>query len=151
MHRGSQATPRIIGGGREACGGRGSKRALTRDDGSSKSVSAVETDTIAACGTVYFDLTSVWRETVGGIFGGDTALEGKAASGDVVLGQAKLLEGSARGNLDLSGNNIDAGDFLGDCVLDLAREVVSGRGTAAWVLECLACGVTHIRGLISIK
>ena len=38
----------------------------------------------------------------------------------MVLSQAELLEGGASGDLDLGGDDVDAGDFLGDGVLDLA-------------------------------
>jgi hypothetical protein len=37
----------------------------------------------------------------------------------VVLSQAKLLERCTSCNLDLCGDNVDTGDFLGNGVLDL--------------------------------
>jgi hypothetical protein len=40
----------------------------------------------------------------------------------MVLGQTKLFQGSTRSDLNLGGNDIDTGDFLSDCVLDLAMD-----------------------------
>lgn len=84
-------------------------------------------DTVSTSGTVYLNLSSVRREALSGIFGGDTALEGKTASRDVILSQTELLKGSACGNLDLCGNNIDASDFFGNGVLNLNTGVDSRR------------------------
>ena len=78
------------------------------------------TYTIATCGTVDLNLASIRGKALGGVLRCDTALEGKASGGDVVLSQAELLEGGASGDLDLGGDDVDAGDFLGDGVLDLA-------------------------------
>jgi hypothetical protein len=49
---------------------------------------------------------------------------------DVLLGQAELSKGDSGSDLDLSGDNVDTGDLLGDGVLDLdtgvdLNEVVS--------------------------
>lgn len=41
----------------------------------------------------------------------------------MVLGETKLLERDASGDLDLSGDNVDTGDLLGDGVLDLDTRV----------------------------
>lgn len=60
-------------------------------------------------------LRRAWRPT----FGSDTTLYGKAPSCDAILSQTKLLERSASGNLDLSSDDIDTGDLLSNCVLDL--------------------------------
>lgn len=84
-------------------------------------------DTISTSGTVYLDLSGVRREALSRIFGGDTALEGKTTSRDVILSQTKLLKGSACGNLDLCGNNIDASDFFSNGVLNLNTGVDSGQ------------------------
>jgi hypothetical protein len=71
---------------------------------------------------VDLNLAGIWCKALGGIFCGNTALEGKATCGDVVLGQTKLFEGSTSSNLDLCGDDIDTGDFLGDGVLDLTMD-----------------------------
>jgi hypothetical protein len=81
---------------------------------------AGSTYTIATCRTVHLDLAGIRREALGGVFCCDTALEGKASGGDVILSQTELLEGGAGGNLDLGGDDVDAGDFFSDSVLDLA-------------------------------
>jgi hypothetical protein len=88
-------------------------------NGACKAISTVETNSVAACGTVHLDLSGVGREAIGRVFGCDTALEGKAASRDVVLGQSELLEGGTCGDLDLCGHNIDARDLFGNGMLDL--------------------------------
>ena len=62
------------------------------DDSTCEAVTAIKTDSISACGTVDFNLARVRRETMGWIFGCDTALNGKAPSRDMFLGQAKLFE-----------------------------------------------------------
>lgn len=64
---------------------------MRRNNGTSKAVTSVETNTVTTCRSVYLNFTSVWGEVLRGIFGGDTALEGKAASGDMILSQTKLL------------------------------------------------------------
>ncbi|KMU86024.1 hypothetical protein CIHG_03555 [Coccidioides immitis H538.4] len=94
-------------------------RVVRGDDGAGEAVSAVETDAVAAGGAVDLDLAGVGLEALCGIFGGDAALDGEASGGDAVLGEAELLEGGAGGDLDLGGDDVDAGDLLGDGVLDL--------------------------------
>lgn len=91
----------------------------TGDYGSGEAVATVQTDTITASGTVDLNLSGVRREALRGVFGGDTALNGKPASRNAVLGQAQLGEGSTSGNLDLRCDDVDAGDLFGDGVLDL--------------------------------
>lgn len=76
--------------------------------------------TITTSRAVDLDLSSVWREVLCGIFRGDTALEGKASRGDVILGQTKLFQGSTGSDLNLCSYNIDTCDFFCDGVLDLA-------------------------------
>jgi hypothetical protein len=92
---------------------------VRRDDGAGKPVASVETDSIASCRSVDFNLSSVRREATGRVFGGDTALEGKAAGCNMVLCQAKLLERSTGSNLDLRCDNVDACNLLGDGMLNL--------------------------------
>lgn len=76
-------------------------------------------NTVTASGTVDLDLASVRSELLGGVFCGDTALEGETASGDVVLGQTELLKGRTSSNLDLSSDDVDTSDLLCDGVLNL--------------------------------
>lgn len=93
------------------------------DNCSGKAIATVQADTVATSRAVYLELTSIGREALGGVFGGDTALDGETTDGDTVLGQAELLEGSTCGNLNLSCDNIDAGNLLSDGVLDLDSRV----------------------------
>jgi hypothetical protein len=57
----------------------------------------------------------------------------------VVLGEAELLKGSAGGDLDLCGDNVDAGDFFGDGVLDLTASlsVSVHLRLESWEGQCL--------------
>jgi hypothetical protein len=80
---------------------------------------AIEPYSITTSRAVHLNLSSIWSKALSRVFGGDTALEGKAACGDVVLSQAELLERCTGCDLDLCGYDIDAGDFFGDSVLDL--------------------------------
>jgi len=93
------------------------------DDGSGESVTTVETDSVTTGRAVHLDLSGIGREALSGVFCGDSALEGKASCGDVVLGQAKLLERCACCNLDLCRDDVDTGDLLGNSVLDLDTRV----------------------------
>jgi hypothetical protein len=99
-----------------------------RDNGASKTITSVETNTVTTCRTVHFNFTGIWCEVLRGIFGGDTALERKAACRDMILGQTELLERCTCGDLDLSCNDIDACNFLGDSVLDLTMIVLALTG-----------------------
>lgn len=84
-------------------------------------------DAVSTSGTVDLNLSSVRSKALGGVFCGDTALEGKAASRDVVLSQAKLLKRCTSSNLNLRSNDIDAGNLLGNGVLDLNTWVDPGK------------------------
>lgn len=68
------------------------------------------------------DAAVVWGEVFGGVFGGDAALEGEAVDLDFVLGweiDLRAVQGVAHGDLDLSADDVDAGDHFCDGVLDL--------------------------------
>lgn len=78
----------------------------------SKARAGIKADTIATSAAVDLDLSGIGLEVLGGIFGGDTALDGEAALGDGILRETKLGERGSCRNLDLSGNDVDAGDFL---------------------------------------
>lgn len=90
------------------------------DDSAGKTVSTIKTDTVTTGRTVDFNLSCVWLETLGRVLGGDTALDGETTRGDTVLGKAKLCEGRTSCNLNLGCDDIDAGNFLCNSVLDLA-------------------------------
>ena len=62
----------------------------------------------------------------------------------MVLGQSELLERGTCGDLDLCGNDVNAGDFFCDGVLDLTIGLLD--------VEIAGLAVkTYMRGLISIK
>jgi hypothetical protein len=63
---------------------------------------------------------------------------------DVLLGETELLESDAGGDLDLRGDNVDAGDLL----CEVSANV--GAVRAASHPPVMVCS-TWIRGLISIK
>ena len=77
-----------------------------------KTGAGIETHTVATGTAVDFDLTRVRLEVLRRVLGSDTTLNSEATFGDSLLSQAKLGERSTSRNLDLSGNNIDASDFL---------------------------------------
>lgn len=81
--------------------------------------SSIQSHTVTTRGTVHFNLARVRLEASCGVFGGDTRLNGKATAVDVFLGKTELGKGDTSSNLDLSGNDVDTGDFL--CMSALTR------------------------------
>ena len=108
---------------------------MGRDDGTGKAITTVKTDTVATSRSIDLDLSRVRREAFGWVLGGNTALNSKAARGDLILRQAKLLQRRTSSNLNLSSNNVDARDFFGDCVLDLAKELFSDLSNSRSLAE----------------
>jgi hypothetical protein len=108
----------------------------------SKTVTTIETDSITTSRAVHLNLSGIGCEALSGVFCGDSALEGEASCGNVVLGQAKLLKRCACCNLNLGRNNVDTGDLLGDGVLDLNTRVDLNKvvpfGELAHVVMCVA-------------
>lgn len=119
------------------------------DDGTGKTVSTVQTDTVTTGRSVDFDLSGIGLEVLGGILRGNTALDSKSTGGDAVLGEAELLQGGTGGNLDLGSDNIDAGDFLGDSVLDLDTGVDFNEVISVLLIHQELCGscVSVVDGL----
>ena len=92
------------------------------DDGAGAGGRLVHTDTKAAGDAVAGDPARVGRKVVGGILGGDTALNGKTVEFEVFLlcdANAGIGEGLALSDQDLGAHQVYAGDHLGDRVLDL--------------------------------
>lgn len=114
------------------------------DLGASVARARVETDTVTTGRAVHLDLARVRLEACSGVFSGDTALNGEAAAVDVLLGETELLEGDTGGDLDLRGDNVDAGDLLCKVSANVGTVRVANRSP---VMVCS----TWIRGLISIK
>jgi hypothetical protein len=77
---------------------------------------AVDADSPAPGRVIHFDAARAWTEFVKGIFGVDAAFDGVAFELDVALG---MLEGFAHGDHDLVANEVDAGDFFGNRMLNL--------------------------------
>jgi hypothetical protein len=84
-----------------------------------KTVTTIETDSVTTSRAVDLNLTSVGRKALSGVLSRDAALEGEAAGRDVVLSETELLERCACCDLNLRSDDVDAGDLLGDRVLDL--------------------------------
>jgi len=76
----------------------------------------VHADSPAARLIIHLNATGARTELIEGVFGIDAAFDGVAFELDVALGMA---QGFAHGNHDLIANEVDAGDFLGDGMLDL--------------------------------
>lgn len=79
----------------------------------------IETDTISTCGAIDFDFTRVGSESFLWIFSRDSTLDRITSLGDAVLCETELRQRSTSCDLDLGGNDVDAGDLLRDGVLDL--------------------------------
>ena len=92
------------------------------DDGADVGVAAIETHAEAARGGVGRDLAVIGGKVVGGILGGDAALDGVAVHLHVLLaGQADdgVAQGVTGGDQDLGADDVDARDHLGNGVLHL--------------------------------
>ncbi|GAA3245755.1 hypothetical protein GCM10020256_72900 [Streptomyces thermocoprophilus] len=96
---------------------------------------AVEADAGAAGRAVGADAAGVGAEAVGGVLGGDTALERCAAQPHRVLGEAEVGEGLSGGDAQLGLDEVDVGDLLGDGVLDLDARVHLDEDVVAVAVE----------------
>jgi hypothetical protein len=83
-----------------------------RDLGTGETGAGVQSDTVAACTPVHLDLAGIRLEACGGVFGGDTALDGETTTSDGFLGESEGGESRTSRNLDLGGDEVDAGDLL---------------------------------------
>jgi hypothetical protein len=121
-------------------GGATAESVLTGNDGAGKAVTAIKADTIAASRSVDFDLASVGLELLGGILGSDSALDSETSGGDTVLRKAELLEGRTCSDLDLSSDDVDAGNLLGDSVLDLDTGIDFDKVVSVLLVDEELCG-----------
>ena len=100
---------------------------VRRDDRAAEAVAAVEPHGEAAGRSVGRDAAVVGDEMPIGILGGDAALHRDAAAFDLrpAAGcrQRRLVQPVAAGDEDLAAHEVDAGDHLGDRVLDLDARV----------------------------
>ena len=96
---------------------------MRRDNCTSKSIPSIQTDAVAASGTIYLDLASIRRKAISRIFRRDTTLYGKAANRDLILCQTQLLQGCSSCYLYLRCHNVNASDFFGNCMLHLYTRI----------------------------
>jgi hypothetical protein len=101
------------------------------DLGADEDRPAVEAHTGAARRAVGRDPAGVGPELVGGILGGDAALQCGTADLQRLLGQAEVLERLAARDPQLRAHQVDVGDLLGDRVLDLDARVHLDEDVAA--------------------
>ena len=92
------------------------------DDGTSKAVTTIETDSITACRSIDFDFACVGFEALRWVFCGNSALEGKATSRYAILRETELLKRCTSCNLYLCSHNINAGNLFGNCVFNLTAQ-----------------------------
>jgi hypothetical protein len=112
------------------------------NDSTGETVASVETDTITTRRSVDFDLSGVGGEALGRILSCDTALDSKTTGRDAILSKTKLVQCGTSSDLNLSGNDIDTGDLLSDCVLDLDTRVNLDEVVAVLLVDqklCSAC------------
>ena len=114
------------------------------DNGTSKAVASVETDTVATSRSIYFDLSSVRRKPFRRIFRGNSTLNSKPAGRYLILCQAELFQCSTCSDLYLRSYKINACDFFRNRMLYLTN-TLSVKTTKPGEQ------VTYILGLISIK
>ena len=106
--------------------------------GAGGGITAIETHAVAAAGAIGGNLTVIGSEVIGGIFGGNTALNGIAAHLNIVLRvqtNGRVAQRIALGDQDLSAHQVDAGDHLGHGVLNL--------NTGVHLDEVVAAGLVH--------
>jgi hypothetical protein len=106
---------------------------LTSNDCASKTVTTIETDSIATSGAVDLNLSGVRCKALRWILCRDAALEGEAASRDVILGETELFERCTRCDLDLGSDDIDAGHFLRNGMFDLNAGVDLYNNVSIWI------------------
>ena len=82
------------------------------DLSTSEARASIETDTITTSTTVNLDLSGIGLEALSSIFGGDTTLDSETTLGDCLLREAKLGKRGTGCDLDLGGDDVDAGDLL---------------------------------------
>lgn len=140
-------------------------RETYRDLSSGETRTGVQPDSVSTSTSVDLDLTSVRLEVGSGVLGRDSTLDGEPSLGDRILGQSKGRERSSSSNLDLSGDDVDSGDFLckthavnvskrglrddtdkarrtGDSVLDLNSRVNFDEVVPALLIDQKLCGTS---------
>lgn len=108
---------------------------MRSDDGTSKAIATVKTNTVTTSRSVDLNLSGVWSEALSRILGGDAALDSEATGGDSVLCKTKLSKSSASGDLDLGCDNVNAGDLFSDGMLDLNTGVDLDKVVAVQLVD----------------
>ena len=99
--------------GRTADGDLDEERVVVRRDlRAGETRAGIETDTVAASRAVDLNLTGIGLEVLCWVLSRDTALDGETALGDCLLCKAKLGKRGASCDLNLGGDDVDAGDLL---------------------------------------
>jgi hypothetical protein len=97
--------------------------------------SGVEPDSVSSRTPVDLDLSGIGLEAGSGVLGGDSTLDSVPSLGDVGLDEAEGLKRGSGGDLDLCGDNVDAGDLFGNGVLDLDSRVDFDKVVAAHLVD----------------
>ena len=105
------------------------------DLGADEHRATVEAHAAATGRAVDGDLAGIRAEAVGGVLGGDAALQGGAAHVDVGLAHVEVVERLAGGDPHLGDDEVDVGDLLGDGVLHLDPRVHLDEDVAAVLAE----------------
>ena len=96
-----------------------SVRTTDSDLRSSESRRSVQSNAISTRRSINLDLSSIGSESLSGVLGSDSTLDCVSSLGDRILRQSEFGKSSSSGDLDLSGDDVDSSDLLGDGVLDL--------------------------------
>lgn len=93
------------------------------NNGTGISWTAIQADAVSGRRPVDLDATGVRLELLCRIFCSHAALDGKTARLNRFLRHAQVVQGLPESNTYLSGDEINAGDFLGDSMLHLDARV----------------------------
>ena len=96
---------------------------------------SIESNSISSSRSVDLDLTGIRLESLSSILSRDSTLNGESSSVNVFLGETELFKGDTSRNLDLSSDDVDTGNFLGDGVLDLDSRVDFNKVMSALLVD----------------
>ena len=85
---------------------------MRRDLRAGETRAGIEANTVATSRAVDLDLAGVGLEVLCRILSRDTALDSETTLGDCLLREAKLGKCGTGCDLDLGGDDVDAGDLL---------------------------------------
>ena len=118
------------------------------DDGAGEGAGAVEADAHALARAEHLDPARVRLEALGGVLGGEAALDAVAAAAEGVLREAERGQRVPLGHAELRLHQVHVGHLLGHRVLDLQarvhlHEVVLPGGGVHQELDGARVGVAH--------